>query len=80
MQLLCNTVWKFLKEMKIELQHGEKNPKPLVQLIYSPKFSYQHYLQLSRFRNNLNVHQQMNDKKKKRRGIYPGILLKHNKE
>ena len=40
MQLLCNTVWKFLKEMKIEVQYDwEKNPKPLVQLIHAPQCS-----------------------------------------
>ena len=69
-QPLWKTVYKFLKEVKIELPH---DPAILFVSIYSRKTKtlikkdvgtpvfWKHYLQQPRHGSNLSVHQQMNE-------------------
>ena len=67
-QLLWNAVWRFLKELKIDLPNGRailllgiylKKMKTLTQKDTYTLYSLQHYLQQPRCGNNLGVYQWM---------------------
>ena len=71
-QPLWKTVWMFLRIWKIELPHDPAIPLlgiylkkiTLLQKIYTPPCSLQHYLQNPRCGNNLSVHQWMKGQRK----------------
>ena len=70
-QPLWSTVWKFFKELKLELPYGPAIPllgiyleKNMVQKDTCTQCSSQHSLQQPRHGSNLHVHRQMNGKQR----------------
>ena len=64
---LWRTVWRFLKNFKIELPYDLAIPllciypeKTIIWKIHAPQYSLQHYLQHPGHGSSLNVHQQRN--------------------
>ena len=65
-QPLWRTVWRFLKNLKIELPYDPSIPllgiypeKTIIQKSHVPQYSLQHYLKWPRHGNILSVHQKM---------------------
>ena len=82
-QPLWRTVWRFLKNLEIELPYTQQSccweytlRKPELKETRVPKCSLQHYLQQPGHGSNLNVHQQRN---RYMVHTHNGILLSHKK-